>query len=165
MNKYRECVRPCRERAKTCLYRLEGVCEASKIRSLKPVRLQMPTVQKLREIFPHLKIIHNVRDPRAVVMSRKSTSRAFQSNFATQGGRFDVVKEATLFCRNLNRDKLMFNSIIEQFPNSSLQVIYEEFATNPIYTAKSVYEFLGTNVPDEVVTWLQENTNNAHSKA
>jgi hypothetical protein len=162
---YRKCMQLCRVRAVHCLPSLTALCESSPLRALKPVRFPMKAAEKLLEYRPEVKIVHNLRDPRGVVISRHNTSRSFQAVYAgasltknPKESKHDIVKEAQLFCRNAFTDAKLFQTLKSSQPHSLMQVIYENYAMKPTDTAIEVYNFLGLSIPYEVMSWLDNNT-------
>jgi hypothetical protein len=136
----------------------------------------MDVARMVLHALPDLKIIHNLRDPRGVVHSRKFVSESFHSAFAMQRHvrsqrrsssaklekrtpeyytTVDVAKEAKLLCRNL------FSDIKKRrrLPSDQVKVImYEEYASRPVRVTQQVYEFISQPMPNGVVKWLTENT-------
>ena len=53
-----------------CLHIWKESCESSKFRIIKVVRLSLDWMEKLLQTFPNLVVVHLVRDPRAIQISR-----------------------------------------------------------------------------------------------
>lgn len=157
VQQYQICREEARQEALACIHHLESACANADIRVIKPVRLRMRDAHRLPV---RANLLHNVRDPRGVVWSRLRTSTAFHSLHA---GR-DVTKEAMLYCKNVaddiwDRQKLFKHS----FP-PPLQVIYEEYATDPVGIASEIYNYLSLPLPNNVTRWLRKNTSKYQAK-
>ncbi|XP_077978802.1 carbohydrate sulfotransferase 3-like [Glandiceps talaboti] len=102
----------------------------------------------------NIKIIHLVRDPRAVFHSRniiKEQNRDFSR-------RKMAVDEVTDYCRNLDKNLAIARSGLSGIEGKYKLVRYEDLATRPIEMMKDMYDFLGLSYSPEVETWLQKNT-------
>ena len=67
---YRACIVSFHAKSE-CLRNLETICKYRKHRVIKMLRVTLGTLRPLLEKNPRLKIVHLVRDPRAVMHSRK----------------------------------------------------------------------------------------------
>ena len=70
-DKYKTCMKEHRMKAKPCVTELVNTCKKSRLRSTKTVRATMLSVEPLVANNPNLRVIHLIRDPRAVVISRR----------------------------------------------------------------------------------------------
>jgi hypothetical protein len=62
-----------------CLPPLTQVCRRSRIITAKVIRLSMELVEPLLEQLPNLVLVHLVRDPRGIIMSRLRVSNGENS--------------------------------------------------------------------------------------
>jgi hypothetical protein len=115
--------------------------------------MDMASVKKMLENLPNLKVIHLIRDPRAVAYSRFK-------NMGSAGGAAtkDVVKAATIYCQTVTRDMQERQLLEKEFPHSFMQIIYEDFTANPVQVAKNVYSFINTTLPALVEEHLKIET-------
>ena len=165
MDTYAKCVQPCKEKTVLCVPRLEKVCRAADIRAIKPVRFPMESGRIVANLLPRVKLVHNLRDPRGVVHSRLHTSESFQSLYAkTKANKIDIVKESVLFCRNAAKDIRIRKEIEETNRDSTLQVVYEHLADQPLSEASRIYSFIRKSMPNNVKLWLVNNTSQATGK-
>ena len=91
----------------------------------------MDSVERLILSTPNLKVIHLVRDPRAVLSTLK-TFKTGQSLFAQN----DAVKEAGWYCRRVVSDILIRRKLERKYPGIFLEVKFDEFAQNVALGAK-----------------------------
>jgi keratan sulfate 6-sulfotransferase 1 len=89
----------------------------------------MKLVLQLLKLFPNLKIIHLVRDPRGIMNSRINQ---------TQVKLLSVMK----LCEDLKNDLAYSKIILSQYPDNIYIVRYEDLATNTIETAKTIFKFV-----------------------
>ena len=93
--RYKQCMDNQRTRVMTnCISSIKSICQEKKIRVVKTVRLEADTIEELKQKHPGLKIIHMIRDPRAVVLSR------IKVNWATLGSLDTSKAQAKLHRRN-----------------------------------------------------------------
>ncbi|XP_077979237.1 carbohydrate sulfotransferase 3-like [Glandiceps talaboti] len=102
----------------------------------------------------NIKIIHLVRDPRAVFQSR-NTINEHNEDFAR---RKVIVDEVTDYCRNLAKNLAIARSGLLGLEGKYKLVRYEDLATRPVEMMKDMYDFLRLSYSPEVETWLQKNT-------
>lgn len=97
-----------------CISFLQNACLQSSVRAIKTVRLSMETVVELKKLYPHLKIIHLLRDPKATVLSR------IRQNWAVHGSteRSQALTVYKYITGTLGGKSLTPNASV--FPNVSL---------------------------------------------
>jgi len=92
-----------------CVALLRSSCQRSSLRAAKTVRGRMMSMAALLEADPDARVIHLLRDPRAVVSSRLS------ARDASVIGRYSIVgrplnasravrREAAVYCRSAVQD-------------------------------------------------------------
>ncbi|ELT94373.1 hypothetical protein CAPTEDRAFT_193000 [Capitella teleta] len=176
VEKYRDCMKPCRSKALKCSSYLANSCHHARVRNIKPVRLPMSAARLVHQSLPDVKIIHNIRDPRGVVHSRKYVSESFHSAFAMYRTpvvskrkrdtkkspayftTVDVAKEAMLLCRNVAEDVIVRREMLKDDPGCAKEILYENYATQPLAVTQDIYDFIGQPLPHQVLQWLAENT-------
>ena len=139
---------------KKCVPALKSVCQKSAIRFIKVVRMGMEMAIHMLKYIPDLKIVHNIRDPRGITLSRSVIDRG--DMIADSSGR-DIVKEARIICSTMARHIRLRQALEKLRPGTSLQITYEDLATQPLEKAEVMYKFIGHNVPKEVTKWLKVN--------
>lgn len=154
-NTYHRCVYNLRKQLSACMPLLKNQCLNSKVRSTKTVRVNMETAEYMFRHFTNFRVVHLIRDPRAVALSRMGHPTFRGKNSQT------IASEAALYCDEVLKDIQVRNSIEQRFPGSVMQVIYEHIVTNPIEQIKGIYSFLNETMPASVESWIQTNTDGA----
>ncbi|XP_056138552.1 carbohydrate sulfotransferase 1-like [Lampris incognitus] len=134
--------------------------------AIKTVRV--PEVGDLRTLTEDprldLKIIHLVRDPRAILASRMMAfSDQFRAwkvwNATGRQPRYVDLSQITTTCK----DMLASTETGLQRPTwlrgRYLLVRYEDLAFNPMEKATEIYRFVGLEMGDRVRSWIAHNTN------
>ena len=166
---YKECVSKMFFRAKPCLNILENICLTSHIRAIKVVRPAMVVIPHLLHLIPDLKVIHLVRDPRDVVLSRVKMVSA-HSRLVEHALRFQRLRaqkvpdmralargmplESRIYCRDVMLDARILESMWSYKQTSFTQVRYEDFASTPLAVAQRVYEWMDRKFTLSMRTWL-----------
>lgn len=131
-----------------CVPLMKKSCLTSRFKVLKTLRLRMWQTEELMVRNPGLKIIHLVRDPRGGLWSRER-AREMQG---------PLGMEANARCLEMQKDYYTRLKLEEMFPESYMQIKYEDFAEYPERNAKLIYNFLGFQYPKNVDLWLFANT-------
>lgn len=111
----------------------------------------MSIARKLMEELPNLKVIHLVRDPRAVLNSQNKVRRCSTANGGIQGC-------TERLCRNLENDLIKEESVLADFPGRLYPVLYEDIAKHPIETAQKLYDFVGYKFTENVRDFVYNKT-------
>lgn len=150
-NKYVQCAKKYSniENIKTCLGPWKEACTNYAVRSVKTVRLSMADAGLLMKQLPNLKVIHLIRDPRGMLMSRASL------------GEFDWLtvengsKEA---CDEVANNLLEAENLREIWPDRIMTILYETIAEDPIEALKKIYKFSNLPMNPKSVQWLKNST-------
>lgn len=111
-----------------------------------------------------LRIIHLVRDPRAILASRIT---AFTEKFIAwkiwnatdkQPNHVDLT-QITRTCQDMVYSVDIGLKKPAWLQGRYLLVRYEDLAINPEAKAKEIYKFLDLNIDNKVLTWISQNTN------
>ncbi|XP_064613357.1 carbohydrate sulfotransferase 1-like [Liolophura sinensis] len=137
----------------TCVYRFIEVCRQSNVRILKTIRARLERTLSTLEMLPHVKVIHLVRDPRAIISSRRLMGEYYHRNLLATGSGI---------CGDMRRDIHTFKNLPQEFQGRILQIRYEDLSADPVHMAEFIYSYLRLEMPTNVVTWIKNNT---HSKA
>jgi hypothetical protein len=136
----------------TDLQKMEVVCRsqphvAAKIIKVKSVSLLAPLLQE------GVRIIQQVRDPRGVIVSRRSTAEGVPN----------VSKMASSYCQGILADLQFFRTTIIPLeeklsaPNVAVRLYsllrYEDLVRTPTETIDDVYSFLGIQADGAVRQW------------
>ena len=117
---YKKCAHSKKTQAQSCLEDLKSYCKKHRVRSVKTVRLRMMHAERLLAEVPDLRVVHVVRDPRAVVRSRIRYS-SYSSLYSNR----DPVKEAKIFCEQMAEDVKLRHQLEKQYPERILTVLFE----------------------------------------
>ena len=147
---YINCSKPIRDAAKDCLPYLLHECKTRPIKVSKIIRGNMSSMIDILQDFPKLKIIHLIRDPRAIIMSRQNWfPRQVPLNFS---------REARLVCTKMAEDIRRRQEIEKRYPGLTMEVVYENIATNPTENIVAMYEFAGIDMTDSTTARLKQIT-------
>lgn len=139
-----------------CIHRCMQWCVTSNIRVIKTIRFRMLGVDRLLRLLPDLKVIHLVRDPRGMLLSRIMT------------GEYCIHDQSRTFLRECGRvlsDRLAFKELSLKYPNRLITEYYEDIAVRPMQALTRVYRYLGLDKPPmNVQTYLQRHTEGGLNK-
>nr|XP_022294275.1 carbohydrate sulfotransferase 1-like [Crassostrea virginica] len=115
-----------------CLHIWKESCESSKFRIIKVVRLSLDWMEKLLQTFPNLVVVHLVRDPRAIQISR---SKLGENIFE------DIRKSFTELCTLLSWN-IYFETRLNGTYGRIFRLYYEKLALRPLETSMWLYKRL-----------------------
>ncbi len=152
---YRTCMERMRKEVnEKCVDLFRKPCESKALRSAKTVRSSMYSMGYLLEREQNLRVIHLIRDPRAVVLSRRNFDSSGRSHYA--GG--SMIREAEVYCRDVVRDVRHRKELEKRYPGQVMTIIYDDLTLRPMEYAEQIYAFLNSSLPEETRTWLIKNT-------
>ena len=134
-----------------CTQPLHKTCLSSRVRIIKTIRTKMPVARKLLEELPNLKIVHLVRDPRAVLQSQSHLGKCNTGHGGIEGC-------TNRLCIDLENNLVEEELIMRDYPNRILPVLYEEIAKHPIETSQKLYEFAGYEFTDTIKEYVFNTT-------
>lgn len=129
-----------------CLHLIQDICDRSLVRIAKVIRMRGNTIFKMMENHPDLKVIHLLRDPRAILNSLREMRLSFV-----------MEKKAEYLCDYMKSNSIEFDSIFKLYPNQAATIFYESLAKDPIDMTKKLYDFIGIKTTDNVLAWIKEN--------
>ena len=132
----------------TCTDYLHRLCTESKYRVLKTIRTPLIWFKHLMEEFPTMKIVHLVRDPRAILTSQR---RFGECSRAKHGGLAGCTK---FLCSSLEEDLVTYEMFTKLYPGRMYQLKYEETALNPLFKTKELYSFLNLKFTDSIRKYI-----------
>ena len=131
-----------------CLVGYSMSCRKSSIIATKVIRMRMRYARYLLKELPDVKFVHLVRDPRGVFFSQKKISPRLLSN----------ISSIRALCDSMLDDVVERRSLEELYPDSFLQVRYEDMSEDPHGTAANIYSHIGVPQPPLIKMWIADNT-------
>ena len=158
-NEYRSCFRSFRERVDAnCTEILRNAIVDRQLRATKVVRATMDSMGPLLRALPTLRVIHLVRDPRSVTLSRHryspSTTGLYSRMQRKSGSRF--VPEATLYCNHVTADIRSRLALEREFPGRIMFVRYEDVLANPEQMFRDIYKLLDEPMPMSTLEQMEQ---------
>ncbi|XP_063053909.1 carbohydrate sulfotransferase 1-like [Engraulis encrasicolus] len=134
--------------------------------AIKAVRV--PTVGDLRTLSEDprldLRIVHLVRDPRAILASRMSVFSGFRAwriwNATGRQPRYVDLAQIGHTCRDMEASAE--TGLVSRPPwlrGRYMLLRYEDLAWRPEDKARDMYRFLGLRMEPRVLSWIAQNTN------
>ena len=109
----------------------------------------MSYVEDLLKSNKNIKVIHLLRDPSAIIHSRKKYNMF--SNIAKDLDHTkSMIAESKLLCDKMLRDIHSRKTLQHQFPDSFLEIRYENLASNPIKILHKLYAFINMSIPKDL---------------
>jgi len=113
----------------------------------------------LLQALPSLRVIHLVRDPRAVALSRMRAGDSFLGAYtrsSRKSAESNVVAEASLYCHHVTADIRSRLALEREFPDRILLIRYEDVIANPEQTFRDIYKFLDEPLPRVTLENMQK---------
>jgi len=159
-NEYHSCFHSFRERVDAhCTEILRKAIADRRLRATKVVRATMDSMEPLLQALPNLRIIHLVRDPRAVVLSRSRLDGSMRGLYAERirrksGSRF--VPEASLYCHHATADIRSRLALERKFPGRIMSMRYEDVLANPEQRFRDIYRLLDEPIPQATLKQMEQ---------
>lgn len=152
--KYIACMRGLKKIVgRKCMAILEADCKKRSIRVAKTVRGTMDVAEPLLRSLPNLRIIHLVRDPRAVVRSRKEFDSSGRGLYTDLNPNDILAREARIFCRTVARDIRLRVELEKKYPGRIYPIVYDDVVKDVKGYTTNVYRFLGLDDPTGQTWW------------
>jgi Sulfotransferase family len=133
-------------------YIFRSMCDVRPLRVAKVVRASMLSMKPLLDWLPDLRIIHLVRDPRPVALSRRDFHGSARGQFAESTVNLTerTIREAFMYCRQVVADVRLRQRLEQEYPGRLYSLTYEQLVDDPIGRAGDIYRFIG-ETPGRVV--------------
>lgn len=139
---------------KRCSHLFTKACRERSLRVTKVVRATMASMRPFLRSVPNLRVIHLLRDPRAVVLSRR--------NFLSSGGLYTEVDrngsmtlEAFLYCRTVVNDIRTRRELEREHPGKILTIVFEDLVEDFERYAKNIYRFMDFPISANASSWIK----------
>ena len=131
-----------------------SLCDERRFRVVKLVRASMSSMKPLLDWIPDLRVVHLVRDPRPVALSRRDFHASARGQFAEETKNLSqrVIREASLYCRRVVDDVRWRLRLEQQYPGRLYSLSYEQLVEDPVGRATEVYKFIDQALPRSVLT-------------
>jgi hypothetical protein len=155
---YHKCISDVQIIVKQCESKLQVPCTKCPVHVIKTVRLDMASVGNLLENLPNLQVIHLLRNPISVALSRIKTK--WSSGYAATK---DIIQSAGIYCQVMAKDLKEGKKLAKLFPGSLMQVNFDDFIDDPVGIAKNIYHFLNMTLLTSIENYLKVETKQKHN--
>ena len=146
------------QQSKYCTRSLRTACLKSKFRVIKTIRTRLFWLIELMAEYRELKVVHLVRDPRAVINS--------WTKFGECVGKYGGVPAcAHSLCTNMEDDIASFELLNLIYPTRLKRIVFEELVNETNEVAKSVYNFIGMDFKFATQEYVRLVTNTGNDSA
>ena len=149
-----------------CTEMLRKAISTRRLRATKVVRATMDSMRPLLCALPNLRVIHLVRDPRAVALSRNrfdpSGRGAYTKNIRKPES--PIVAEASQYCHHVTADIRSRLALEREFPGHILSLRYEDVVANPEQRFRDVYKLLDEPLPNATLAEMQKKAESGQAK-
>ncbi|OWF53613.1 carbohydrate sulfotransferase 5-like [Mizuhopecten yessoensis] len=128
-----------------CTAYLERKCRLSKQRVVKSIRISLQLTKAILEKIKHLKVIHLIRDPRAILQSRRSIGEFMQESF---------IPNVKQLCHRMSRDIDEVRALQDVYPGRIYPLRYECLAERPDTVLRKIYSDLSLPFNPKTEDWI-----------
>ncbi|XP_013410432.1 carbohydrate sulfotransferase 1 [Lingula anatina] len=156
LTSYKTCITSGKDDA-SCVPLLLSACHNASIVAFKTLRMKIEMAEELLTKNPSLKVLHLVRDPRAMLLSMETTFpyyRQFEKQPVEQRPHADVKG----ICADMEDNIKAYIKLKSKFPDRIQDLRYEDMVQEPMAKAVEVYKFLGQPMPWVVQDWVRNST-------
>ncbi len=111
--------------------------------------MNVENVDKILADNKDWKIVHQVRDPRAVLISQRA------SGILTHHSGGSIITESQTLCDKMSSDIKSTKKLKFVYPDHIHIMRYEDYADHPVTTLKEVYSFLGMEINPLVIRTIK----------
>ena len=140
---------------------MSQLCQNHEIVVLKTIRIRdLRVLGEIPNIREHqVKIIHLLRDPRAVVNSRRKFPHFYLRDLdevpVKPLTKRKIVQSARDYCDHEFQNFLLTDSIPDWLIGNYLQLTHSQMSTHPVDTLEKLYSFLELDIPGNVREWAE----------
>ncbi|XP_053398395.1 carbohydrate sulfotransferase 1-like [Mercenaria mercenaria] len=136
-----------------CLRTAISFCKEAQLLAFKFIRLSMEEASKLLPLYPNMKIIHLVRDPRGIIQSKLKIKAVTTKTFK---------KDVVTYCSRIEKDLKVSKEIPQKHPKRLKILRYEDLAEKPLETAETLFKFLGLTFEKHLQDFIFQQTHASH---
>ena len=114
------------------------------------------SLEPLLRIFPNLKIVQLLRDPRAII-----NSRIYSRGYPTK----DFVRNSRALCRKMTWDLEEGKELLKKYPDRFKFVFYEDIKSDVLKKAEGLSNFIGMEYESSEVKLLNKVSVNKGTRA
>lgn len=122
----------CNGKERDCFEKQALYCGKATSRVTKVVRVTVSLVSRMLDKYPKLKIVHLMRDPRAILHSRMSIWPVDTKN---------ILESARGLCKKMKEDFVDTKRLSNSYPNRVRVVYFEDLALKPMEVTRDIFEF------------------------
>ena len=139
-----------------CIPRIKEQCQSSSIIAAKILRVNIWNLDVILEGHPDWKVVHQIRDPRGVLISQRS------SGIMTTYSKGSIIAESSILCDKMLNDTRSLKLYNRTHQSQYMLVKYEDYADAPVQTAQKIYSHIGSEATSEVIEAIMELTHASH---
>lgn len=147
----------------TCSPAMRNACSDRQVRAVKCVRATMDSMEPLLSELPNVRIVHLMRDPRGVVLSRMKFHDSTRNRYSDSGND-SMAREAELYCRTVAKDARKRIALERRYPGKIVSLFYEDFVTDIEGYTEKIYEFLDLEMTNSTTSWAAEASKGKNGK-
>ena len=152
---YANCLRPYKERADKCIPQMKRKCEKSRLNVIKTLRVDFDMIDTLLSQYQRkMHVIHLIRDPRAIVLSRNFKNGINKYLFKSKSLR----EEAYMLCQQMVKDIKQRRILEKKYPNLITEIYYENLADDTLTKTRELYDFIDEPLQQDIKKWIQKST-------
>lgn len=143
------------ERIERCIHLLTNQCKQAKFRIWKFIRLTMDSAELFLKNYvdtSNLRIVHLVRDPRAMMDSqlrKNDMNVAVFSNF---------VNRTRYMCWRMLRDLKLMDDLKKRYTDVFYSLRYEDLVDDPLKISRDLFRFIGMEFGNRDERYVRENS-------
>ncbi|XP_071507044.1 carbohydrate sulfotransferase 1-like [Diadema antillarum] len=145
-------------------YVISQLCLDHSFAVFKTIRVM--DIKELQSFFEdptlNMKILHLIRDPRAVMNSRWKLEEENVDLILRKGKDADEILD---LCQHMARNLKYRDNPPSWLKGKYIMVRFEDIARNPVEETKRIYSALGLSIHQDVMDWIEQNTNQTPEEA
>ncbi|XP_005106612.2 carbohydrate sulfotransferase 1 [Aplysia californica] len=133
-----------------CFSRMLRLCLTRPLMLVKTIRFRLDWTENMLRENSNSAILYLIRDPRAVITSQLSA--------LINPLKLNLTQSLKIICPQLREDIGALKRLTLRYPDRVKMVRYEHGALNPLKYARDIYRFIGMDLTDNVVDFVNSIT-------